>query len=127
MRFFTAILLPCAMILAFGLLPTSSLYGCSGKKQAGKKEVKHADKYQKDCCKKPCSDPKKKKKGCCGGNDCSCAPNLVVIADLPNALPIVLSKRPILFHENSFFFISTILKSTIQDIWQPPISVLSVL
>lgn len=125
MRFFTAILLPCAMILAFGLLPTTSIYACSGKKEGCKKEVKHADKCQKDCCKKS-SDPKKKKKGCCGGDDCSCSPNLVVIADLIYEFPIVFSKKPILFHENSFFFISSIPKSTIQDIWQPPISVPSV-
>lgn len=113
------------MILAFGLLPTSSLYACSGKKQTCKKEAKHPQKCQKDCCKKS-SDPKKKKKGCCGDDDCSCAPNLVVIADLPYQLPILFSKEPILIQENSFFFIYSIPKSSIQDIWQPPITILSV-
>ncbi len=125
MRYFTVILLPCAMILALGLFPTSSIYACHSKKQVCKQEVKHADKCQKKCCNKPCSSPQKNKKDCCGGN-CSCSPNLVVIADLPNALPIFLSKRPILIQENSFYFISSFPKSSIQDIWQPPINVLSI-
>ena len=124
MRFFTAILLPCAMIIVLGLLPTSSIQACNGKKQAHNKEVKNAKKCEKDCCKKPCSDPKKKKKGCCGDN-CQCPPNLVILADLPYELPISLSKRPIIIEKSIFFYKNSFPISTIQDIWQPPITVFS--
>ena len=125
MRFFTAILLPCAMIFVLGLLPTSSIQACNGKKQAHKTQVKCSSKCQKNCCKKLCSDPKKKKKGCCG-DDCSCAPNLVVLADLPNVLPIYLSKRRIIIEKSTFFYKNSFPISTIQDIWQPPITVFSI-
>ena len=124
MRFFTAILLPCAVLLVFGLLPTSSIQACGSKKQAQKSEVKHPQKCEKDCCKKPCSDPKKKKKGCCGDN-CQCAPNLIVLADLPNTMPILLSKRAIIIEKNTFFYKKSFSTTTIQDIWQPPITVFS--
>ncbi|MBL7818922.1 MAG: hypothetical protein JNL70_28235 [Saprospiraceae bacterium] len=125
MKFIVSISLNCILLFVFTTVTTPPIWAC-GKDKCKKESVQHLSNCQKDCCKKSCSDSKKKKKGCCGGDDCSCSPNLVVIADLPDALPIILTKRPITIQENSFFFISSFPKSSIQDIWQPPITVLSI-
>lgn len=131
MKFLTSILLPCALILALGTFPTTSIYACGKKSAVCKKEVKEkiAQKKaecKKSCCQKTCSDSQNKKKGCCG-DDCQCAVSVLLLADLPKSFPFFnLSMQTVLIQKNIFFYKQFFSKSTIQDIWQPPITRLSI-
>ncbi len=130
MKFLASILLPCALILALGTFPTTSIHACGNKSASCKKEVTenttktHAE-CTKDCCKNPFSDSKSKKKGCCGDN-CPCPVSIILFADLPKPLAFSLSIQPVEIQKNIFFYQQTYPKSTVQDIWQPPITRLSV-
>lgn len=106
----------------------SSVWACGGKDKCKKETTKHKakSKCQKDCCKKPCSDSKNNKRGCCG-DDCSCSPIVTVMGDLPIPLPIDNAR---FYHgfsiKNAFFYKEASPKSTIQDILQPPITASSI-
>lgn len=106
----------------------SSVWACGGKDKCKKETTKHKAKFkcQKDCCKKPCSDSKNKKKGCCG-DDCSCSSIITIVGDLPKPLFIDNAHfYPVFNVENAFFYKQVSPKSPIQDILQPPISVRSI-
>lgn len=109
-------------------MTTTVVWACSGKNKCTKEITEHKakSKCQKDCCKKPCSDSKNKKKGCCG-DDCSCSPIIIVMGDLPNPLSFDdVPFYPVFSIKNAFFYKQAFPKSSIQDILQPPISVLSI-
>ena len=81
---------------------------------------------QSACCKKQSSDTQKQKKGCCGDGDCSCSVSTTVLADLPKLFVLnIPNPLPVFILKNDFFYkqVSTI--SSVNDIWQPPISVLT--
>lgn len=129
-----------ALLLVFTTTYTSA-WACD--KSKTKKEVKHTDtKCQKTCCKNAqsnsssnckntCCKKQKhssdiQKKGCCSDGDCTCSVTTNVLADLskqfildfPNSLPVFILK-------NDFFYKQVFSNTSINDIWQPPISVLS--
>ena len=135
MKILTTILLPLALMLTFGLTPTASLYACGGNNHACKKEVKK-ETTEKSCCKKE----KKTKKSChkskccgenckgdCSENGCQCPVPSTILADLPKRFILDFSTNKAVFVQKNLFSYQQISsKSTIQDIWQPPITVLSV-
>ena len=120
---------------------TYSAWACD--KSNSKKEVQHTiSKCQKACCKKEqssskddcqnacctkhSSDSQKQKKGCCGNGDCTCSVSITVLADLPKLFVLnIPTPLPVPLFKNDFLYkqVSTI--SSVNDIWQPPISVLS--
>lgn len=122
-------------------MTTTSAWACGGKGKCQKEVTEHKTKtkYQKevteqktkskcpkDCCKKPSSDSKNKKKGCCGDN-CSCSSIITIVGDLPKPLSIDDAPfYPVFNVENAFFYKQVSPKSPIQDILQPPISVRSI-
>jgi hypothetical protein len=130
------------LLLVFTAATHTSAWACD--KSNSKKEVQHTvSKCQKACCKKvksssktncqnTCctkhsSDKHKEKKGCCGDGDCSCSVSITVLADLPKLFVLnIPTPLPVFLLKNVFFYkqVSTI--SSVNDIWQPPISVLSV-
>jgi hypothetical protein len=127
MKFIVSISLHLLLLFVFTTAPNSRAWACGGKDNCKKETTEHKAKCKKDCCKKPYSESKKNKKGCCGDN-CGCAVSLTVTADVPTQLsfnnapidcPLVQAKR-------AFFYKQSVIQSTIQDIWQPPITVLSV-
>ena len=82
---------------------------------------------QSVCCQKHSSDSQKEKKGCCGDGDCSCSVSTTVLADLPKLFILNFSSlSPVFISKNDFFYKQAFTISSITDIWQPPISVLSI-
>jgi hypothetical protein len=82
---------------------------------------------QTTCCKKHSSDKQKQKKGCCGDGDCQCSVPITVLADLPKLFILyILNPLPVFISKNDFFYKQVFTNSSVNDIWQPPISVLSV-
>ncbi len=126
MKFILSISLNIILLFVFTTMTTNSAWACG--KNNHKKETQYsASKCQKECCKKPCSDSKNKKKGCCGDNNCNCPVSLTVMGDLPKLLSFdTIQSRPVFMAKRTFFFKQVLLKSSIQDIWQPPITVLFV-
>jgi hypothetical protein len=124
MKFIISISLNILLLLVFTTAPTTSTWACGGDK-CKKETTEHKSKCQKDCCKKPSSDSKKNKKGCCGDN-CNCSVSITVMADMPTQLPLSISTNfcPIFIEKRPFFYKRAIIQSTIQDIWQPPITFL---
>ena len=128
MKFILSISLNIILLFVFTTMTTNSAWACSGKGKCQKETTEHISKSKckKDCCKKPCSESKKSKKGCCG-NDCSCSPTITNIGDLPKPLSIDNVRfYPVFSIKNAFFYKQAFSKSTIQDILQPPITVLSI-
>ena len=117
------------LLLVFTIASTTPSWACgktSHKKEAQLHQSKCPSSCQKECCKKPCSHSKNKKKKCCGG-DCTCSTSTIVIADLPKQLSIDnLLKKSVFISKTVFFYSEVNSKSTIQDIWQPPITLLFV-
>ena len=129
------------IVLLFVFTATTYTYAWACDKSNSKKEVQHTvAKCQKACCKKVQSSSKsncqsacctknssdKQKKGCCGDGDCQCAVSTTVLADLPKLFVLNLSNPlPVFILKNDFFYkqVSTI--SSVNDIWQPPITVLT--
>jgi hypothetical protein len=125
MKFIVSISLHLVLLFVFTTVTTSSAWAC-GNHKPKKETAKAPSKCAKDCCKIPCSDSKNKKKNCCGDN-CTCPVSLTVMADLPKQLLIqAVLIRPVFMVKSVFFYQKTFSKSTVQDIWQPPITVLSV-
>jgi hypothetical protein len=82
---------------------------------------------QSICCKKNTSDTQKQKKGCCGDGDCSCSVSTTVLADLPKLFILdISSPLPVFNLKNTFIYKQVFSVSSVNDIWQPPISALSV-
>jgi hypothetical protein len=82
---------------------------------------------QTTCCKKHSSDKQKQKKGCCGDGDCSCSVSITFLADLPKLFILdIPNPLPVYIFKNDFFYKQVFTNSSINDIWQPPISVLSI-
>jgi hypothetical protein len=127
MKFIFSISLQFLLLLVFTTAPSSRAWACGGQDKCAKETTEHKAKCQKDCCKKPNSESKKNKKGCCGDN-CTCSVSITVMADLPTQLPLsnVPVFCPIFVEKRAFFFKKSVIQSTIQDIWQPPITVLSI-
>lgn len=123
MKFIFSISLNFILLLVFTTTPATSMWACG--KDKCKKEVAHTKSTcEKECCKKPPSDSKKK--NCCGG-DCSCSVSIAFSADLPKQLPLdTWLSRPVFVLKTVFSYKEAFSKSTIQDIWQPPITSLSI-
>lgn len=137
-----SISLKIVLLLAFTTATVNSVWACD--KSKAKKEVQHiASKCQKACCKKAqtgsesncrttccnkkSTDSQKQKKGCCGDGDCNCSVSITFIADLPKLLLLDFSSPlPVFTSKNDFFYKQVFSSSSVSDIWQPPISVLSV-
>ena len=81
---------------------------------------------QSTCCKKHGTDTQKQKKGCCGHGDCTCSVSTTVVAVLPNLLFIDFQKPPALIFKKDYFYKQVVLQSSIADIWQPPLTALSI-
>ena len=117
------------LLLVFTIASPTPAWACgksSHKKEAQYHQSKCPSNCQKECCKKPCADSKNKKKKCCGG-DCACSTSTIVIADLPKQFSIDnFLKKPVFISKTVFSYREINSKSTIQDIWQPPITLLSV-
>ena len=125
MKLFFSISPPVLLLLVFTAAPNTTIKAC-GKDKCSKETTQHQSKCQANCCKKPTSDSKKQKKGCCG-DDCTCTVSIMVTADLPQQLPLNnFPIRPAFNVKSVFFYKQVSIKSTIQDIWQPPISLLSI-
>ena len=115
------------LLLVFTTTPSSYTWAC-GKSKCKKEETQQTQSHQKPTCQKGCckkSGSDTKKKNCCGDN-CQCSVSITVSADMPKQLPLILSVKSVPIHFNTFFYKQIIFQSTIQDIWQPPITVLSV-
>jgi hypothetical protein len=135
MKILTTILLPFAFVLTFGLMPTASLFACGDNGQACTKVIQK-ETTEKSCCKKE----KKSKKSCskgkcccdnckgdCSDNGCQCPVPTTILADLPKRITLIFSiNKPIFIQKNLFSYQQISSKSSIQDIWQPPITVLSI-
>lgn len=117
------------LLFVFTVATTTPAWACgknSHKKEAQLHLSKCSPSCQKECCKKSCADSNNKKKKCCGG-DCNCSTSTIMIADLPKQLSLVnLLKEPVLISKTVFSYSDIHSKFTIQDIWQPPISVSSI-
>ncbi len=129
MKYAISISLNVVLLLVFTIVTTTPSWACgknSHKKVAQNHHTKKSSNCQKECCKKSCGDSKNKKKKCCGG-DCSCSTWTIVIADLPKQISIDnFHKKPVFISKTVFLYREINSKSTIQDIWQPPITLLSV-
>lgn len=130
------------LLLVFTAISPSVAWACG--KSASKKEVSaHSKQCQKACCKKAkssskshcqnacckkhSSDTQKQKKGCCGDGDCSCSFSTTHLADLPKLFVLDMpSSLPVFIFKNDFFYKRVFTNSSINDIWQPPISDLSI-
>ena len=117
------------LLLVFTLATATPAWACgksNHKKIAKYYQSKCLSNCQKECCNKPCGDSKNKKKKCCGG-DCTCSNSTIAIADLPKQLNIDnLLIKTVSISKTVFSYREINSKSTIQDIWQPPITLLSV-
>jgi hypothetical protein len=77
----------------------------------------------KSCCKKQGSNTQKQKKGCCGDGDCQCSVSVTYLADLPKRISLpVFHITPVLNQKSLFYYKQVLALSSINDIWQPPIS-----
>lgn len=141
MQSLLSISLKIVLLFVFTTATHLSAWACD--KSESKKEVQHTvSKCQKACCKKTqsssksncqnacckkhTSDTQKQKKGCCGDGDCSCSVSTTVLADLPKSFILdFLSTSPVFILRNDFFYKQVFSNSSVNDIWQPPISVLS--
>lgn len=130
------------LLLFFTVTINTTMWACD--KSKTQKEAQHSTaKCQKSCCKKhqagtvancrsACCDTKTnrtshQKKGCCGDGDCSCSISTTVSADLPKLVfPNISIKSPVFIVKNTFFYKQVFTKSSINAIWQPPISDLSI-
>lgn len=126
MKLILSISLHLLLLLVFTTTPTTYVWACGGKDKCVKETTEHKAKCQKACCKKPHSDSKKNKKGCCGDN-CDCAFSIIVIADLTTQSPLSIFTNlySIFIEKRAFTYKSMVVQSSIQDIWQPPITCLS--
>jgi hypothetical protein len=136
-----SISLKTVLLLVFTTAINTSVWACH--KSTSKKEVQNTvlkcqkacckkmqsnvkNNCQSVCCKKQSTDKQKEKKGCCGDEDCSCSASTTILADLPK--PFILnfsSLEPVFICENDFFYKQVFTITSINAIWQPPISVLS--
>ena len=123
MKYIISISFNILMLFVFTAAPTNYGWAC-GKVKCSKETVQHKSKCQKDCCKTPHSNSKTKKKGCCEDN-CSCSASITISADLPKYFNINLTQRPVPVERSTFFYKQAFQNFSIQDIWQPPITVLS--
>ena len=125
MKFIVSISLNIMLILVFTVSTTTSAWACG--KNSHKKETQYSQpKCQKDCSQNCCSNSKNKKKKCCGGT-CQCSVSVMYNADLPKQLTLeTYSIRPVFIVKRDFFYKQAFSKSTIQDIWQPPITALPI-
>jgi hypothetical protein len=130
------------LLLFLTVTSNTPMWACG--KSKTQKEAQHSmAKCQKSCCKKhqagtvancksACCDKKTtqsshQKKGCCGDGGCSCSVSTTVSADLPKlALPQISIQSPVLNRKTNFLYKQVHIKSSINSIWQPPISVLSI-
>lgn len=130
------------LLLFFTVTSNTTMWACD--KSKTKKETQHnTAKCQKSCCKKhqtgtaincqsACCDKKTnkashQKKGCCGDGDCQCSISTTVSADLPKLVfPQISIKSPVLNRKTNFLYKQVFTKSSINSIWQPPISDLSI-
>ncbi len=144
MKKLLSISLKIVLLFVFTTATYFSAWACD--KSKAKKEVQHTvSKCQKACCKKEqsssksncqtaccqkqSSDTQKQKKGCCGDGDCNCNCSIstTVLADLPKLLILDFSSpTPVFIFKNDFFYKQVFSTSSVNDIWQPPISVLSI-
>lgn len=125
MKFIVSISLNVMLLLVFTISTTNSAWAC-GKNSHKKETLYSKSKSQKDCSQNCCSNSENKKKKCCGDN-CTCSVSVMLIADLPKQLTIeTFSTRPVFIVKRDFFYKQAFSKSTIQDIWQPPITALSI-
>ncbi len=112
------------LLFVFTTITTTSAWACGKGNHKNETQIRQS-KSNNNCCNKACCNSKNKKKNCCGG-DCSCSASTIIMADLPKQFSIEsLLLQPVFTENNVFFFKQTFSKSTIQDIWQPPITVLS--
>jgi hypothetical protein len=139
MKKMMSISLKIVLLLVFTAATYTSAWACD--KSKSKKEIQHTiSKCQKACCKKSQSSSKsncqsacckkhssdKQKKGCCGDGDCTCSVSITVLADLPKLFILdIQSPLPVFIPKNDFFYKQVFSNSSVNDIWQPPISVLS--
>ena len=128
MKYAVSISLNIVLLLVFtiaNIVPARACGKSNHRNQVQYQQAKCSSNCQKDCCKKSCADSKNKKKKCCG--DCSCSNSITVIADLPKQLPLDnFLKKTVFISKTVFTYIEINSKSTIQDIWQPPITLFSV-
>ena len=146
MKKLLSISLKIVLLFVFTTATYFSAWACD--KSKSKKEVQHAvsnrvskcqkacckkeqsssnNNCQSTCCKKQSSDAQKQKKGCCGDGDCSCSVSITVLADLPKLFVLNFSSPlPVFIPKNDFFYKQVFSNSSVNDIWQPPISVLSI-
>lgn len=128
MKYAVSISLNIVLLLVFTIANTVPSWACgksNHRSQVQYQQAKCSSNCQKDCCKKSCADSKNKKKKCCG--DCSCSNSITVIADLPKQLPLNhFLKKHVFIFKSGFTYVELNSKPTIQDIWQPPITLLSV-
>ena len=125
MKFIVSISLNLMLLLVFTISTTNSAWAC-GKNCDKKETLNSKPKCQKDCSQNCCSNSKNKKKKCCGDN-CTCSVSVMFNADLPKQLTLeTYPIRPVFIVKSAFFYKQTFSKSTIQDIWQPPITALSI-
>ncbi len=131
-----------ALLMFFTLISQADLSACDKTKPHNVKQ--HiASKCSKTCCKKnlssssincksACCDKhtahsKKTKNGCCGEGNCSCSFSTTVSADLPQLyFPYISILLPVLNRKTKFSYKQVFTKSSIQTIWQPPISAHSI-
>ena len=129
MKFKVSIFLNVMFLMVFTIAATTPTWACgkSGhKKKAQVHQSKCSSDCKKECCKKPCPNSKNKEKNCCGG-DCTCSTSTIVVADLPKQFSIDnFLKKPVFISKTVFSYREINSKSTIQDIWQPPITLLSI-
>ena len=125
MKFIVSISLNVMLLLVFTVSTSTSAWAC-GKNCHKKETIDSQPKSQKGCSQNCCSNSENKKKKCCGDN-CTCSVSVMLIADLPKQLAIeTFSTRPVFIVKRDFFYKQAFSKSTIQDIWQPPITALSI-
>jgi hypothetical protein len=125
MKFIVSISLNVMLLLIFTIVTTTSVWACG--KNCHEKETSNIEyNCQKDCSQNCCSNAKNKKKKCCGDN-CTCSVSLMYNADLPKQLTLeTFPIRLVFIVKRVFYYKQAFSKSTIQDIWQPPLTVLSI-
>lgn len=141
MKSILSISLKIVLLFVFTATTYTSAWACD--KSKSEKEVEHTvakcqkaccqkaqssskSNCQSECCKKHSSDTQKQKKGCCGDGDCCCSVSITVLADLPKLFILDMSSPlPVFIFKNDFSYKQVFTVSSVNDIWQPPISVLS--
>lgn len=126
------------LLLFFTLTNNTTMWACD--KNKTQKEVQYIfPKCQKLCCKEHqteasancqsacCSEEttktSKQKKSCCGDGDCQCSISTTVSAELPKLVfPQISIKSPVLNRKTCFLYKQGFTKSSLNSIWQPPIS-----